>query len=326
MKTIPDHRTTGLQDHGTTKLRCHGRATPPKRRSPAFTLLSSTLYALTLSLLLNHSASAQTWQTVDDFQYVAGLAAENFGLTVAPSGIVYASGWAGDGTTRHGLVMASADGGNTWSAPLDDFVYPGSATMDDGGITADSVGNLYVAGHYYGNPQHQFVRRSTDGGGSWQTVDDVALGGYSSFPSFGGGITADTSGNVYVIGRAVNTWSIRKGTGATSYATVDTFQPGSSQAWAVFDHPIAGTFAVGYGTMVSKHSTSQAWIVRRSLDGGATWATVDVYQASSGYGAWARGIGADAQGSLYVVGFASVPYKSSRVNHWQVRKSDNHGR
>ncbi len=126
-------------------------------------------------------------------------------------------------------------------------------------------------------------------------------------------------------GRAVNTWSIRKGTGATSYATVDTFQPGSSQAWAVFDHPIAGTFAVGYGTMVSKHSTSQAWIVRRSLDGGATWATVDVYQASSGYGAWARGIGADAQGSLYVVGFASVPYKSSRVNHWQVRKSDNGG-
>jgi hypothetical protein len=198
--------------------------------------------------------------------------------------------------------------------------------MDDGGITADLAGNLYVAGHYYGAPQHQFVRRSIDGGGTWLTVDDVAVGSVSSFPSAAGGITTDTSGNVYVAGRANNTWSVRKGTGGTSYATVDTFQPGSSQAWAVFAHPTAGTFAVGQGTITvgSKRSvsTSTGWFVRRSLDGGATWATVDAYQASNGYGAQARGIGADAQGNLYVVGLASVP---KSVNHWQVRKSANGG-
>jgi hypothetical protein len=291
---------------------------PPSSHSTLFTLF-------TVSGFLASVASAQTWQTVDDFQYLAGAAAENFGLAVAPSGIVYACGWAADGMTRHGLVMATTDGGDTWSAPLDDFVYSGLATMDDGGITADSVGDLYVAGHYYGSPQHQFVRRSTDGGCSWQTVDDVVVGTSSSFPSGARGITADTSGNVYVAGRAYNTWSIRKGTGGTSYATVDTFQPGSSQAWAVFAHPTAGTFAVGYGTLVSKNSSSAAWVVRRSLDGGATWATADTYQASSGYGAEARGIGADAQGNLYVVGFASVPNKGSRINHWQVRKSANGG-
>ena len=109
---------------------------------------------------------AQTWQTVDDFQYVAGQAAVNFGLAVGPSGTLYASGYASDGVTYHGLVMASADGGITWSTPLDDFVYPGSTTRYDGGIVADSAGNLYVAGRYYfsSGPFYRFVRRSTDGG------------------------------------------------------------------------------------------------------------------------------------------------------------------
>jgi hypothetical protein len=49
--------------------------------------------------------------------------------------------WQSHPSGAHGLVMASADGGNTWSAPVDDFVYPGSHTRDDG-IVADSGGNV----------------------------------------------------------------------------------------------------------------------------------------------------------------------------------------
>ena len=322
MNAANDNGTSGFKDYQTIGLRdC---ATEPRRaRVPANPI------ALFAAMMLTLPASAQTWQTVDQYQYAPGVAAENFGLAAAPSGVIYACGWAGDGTTRHGLVMASADGGTTWSAPLDDFVYAGTATMDDGGITIDSAGILYVAGHYYGNPQHQIVRRSTDAGSTWQTVDDVAVGTYSSSPSGSGGITADTSGNVFVVGRANNTWSIRKGIGGTSYATVDAYQPGSSQAWAVFAHPTAGIFAVGQGTitLTSKHSVSSSagWFVRRSLDDGATWATVDAYQASSGSAAQARGIGTDAQGNLYVVGFADVPNKSLSISHWQVRKSANGG-
>jgi hypothetical protein len=85
-------------------------------------------------------------------------------------------------------------------------------------------------------------------------------------------------------------------------------------------------------TVTSKHgsttySTSSVWTVRRSLDGGATWATVD----SSIYGD-PRGIGADAAGNLYVVG-ASVPPIVSYLapiadlpsGHWLVRKSNDGG-
>ena len=71
-----------------------------------------------------HASFAQTWQTVDDFQYVAGGASLNYGLTVAPNGTLFASGYAGDASgLYHGLVIASTDSGNTWSAPLDDYLY-----------------------------------------------------------------------------------------------------------------------------------------------------------------------------------------------------------
>src|SRR6266581_3035831 len=46
--------------------------------------------------LLTHTTLAQTWQTVDDFQYVTGQTAVSFGLTVAPSGILFASGYGFD--------------------------------------------------------------------------------------------------------------------------------------------------------------------------------------------------------------------------------------
>ena len=97
------------------------------RLSPSAPTLSrsyakrSTLHAL-LGLaisLLGASPFAQSWQTVDDFQYVAGQPAENFGLVAAPSGVLFASGFGFDASgTSHGLVMASADSGNTWSAPI----------------------------------------------------------------------------------------------------------------------------------------------------------------------------------------------------------------
>ena len=279
--------------------------------------------------LLVRTSHAQAWQTVDDFQYVAGEWAVNFGLAVAPSGILFASGYAADSVgVGHGLIMASTDGGNTWSAPLDDFVYPGSATRDDGGICADAAGNLYVAGRYYfsSGPEYRFVRRSTDGGATWSTVDTVAISGFYAFPLAATQIGADSAGNVYVTVPNLNTWSIRKGVGGTSFSTVDTFQPNDSQANAVFVHPTAGVFVAGYGTVTTKKGSSQAWMVRRSLDGGAAWTTVDTYQASSGYSATAYGIGADASGNLYVVGNAGLSSNGRNSGlYWVVRKSANGG-
>ena len=89
---------------------------PPSSRALILILLRSMLHAL-LGLgisLLAPATFAQTWQTADDFQYVAGQPAVNVGLTVAPSGMLFASGWGNDAAgVSHGLVMASSDAGNT---------------------------------------------------------------------------------------------------------------------------------------------------------------------------------------------------------------------
>src|SRR5689334_9576818 len=132
------------------------------KRIRKFCSLTSLATTAAAALLLDaNPANAQTWQMADDFQYVAGQTAVNFGLAVAPSGTVFACGFAGDGVNaEHGLVMASVDGGNTWSTPVDDFFSPGASTRDDGGIGSDSSGNLYVAGRYYfsSGPFYRFVR------------------------------------------------------------------------------------------------------------------------------------------------------------------------
>jgi hypothetical protein len=66
---------------------------------------------------------------------------------------------------------------------LDDFAPPGrhvdffGAFDLGGGIASDPAGNLYVSGLSYpdeaSNADAQwYVRRSTDGGATWTTVDD----------------------------------------------------------------------------------------------------------------------------------------------------------
>jgi hypothetical protein len=108
---------------------------------------------------------------------------------------------------------------------------------------------------------------------------------------------------------------------------VDSFSAyGYGIAEAVFAHPTAGIFAVGaaYAPDIHNRATS-SWIVRRSQNGGATWATVDTYRLASLNFAIANGIGADSQGNLYVVGHANAPYGQSGYAHWIVRKSADGG-
>jgi len=275
---------------------------------------------------------------VDDFQYVAGQAAVNYGLAVAPNGTLFASGYGDDSTgLAHGLVMASTDGGNTWSAPLDDYIFaPGYATLYDGGMVADATGNLYLAGETYdvvgsSVANHWVVRRSTNNGVTWSLVDDFAPGGILTQPF---SLTSNSAGNMYVAGiadfgnGAGQVWTVRKGIGGTSFSTVDSFSvTGASEADGIYAHPTAGIFAVGSATIPGTkgyfHTT--AWIVRRSTNGGATWSTVDTFQLSPNLTSRAFGVGADAPGNLYVVGQGFIKNGKNAYSHWIVRKSANGG-
>jgi hypothetical protein len=288
--------------------------------------------------LLTPATFAQGWLTVDDFQYVPAESTYTYGLTTAPNGRLFACGFGYDAAgVAHGLVIASGDGGNTWSGPVDDFVYPGlSYTRYEAGIVADSVGNLYVAGRAYddgspsGGPFHWIVRRSTDGGETWSLADDFIPGGSGTEPY---GITVDAAGNLYVAGDADYNasgqyWTVRKGIGGTNFFTVDNFPDGSYYtALTVFAHPTAGIFTAGEGPVATNKfgNVTYGWLVRRSTNGGTNWTTADAFVLASGYRANPFGIGTDTNGNLYVAGRAASQYKGSGYFHWLVRKGNNTG-
>ena len=283
-------------------------------------------------------AFAQTWQTVDDFQYF-GQGADAASLAVAPSGVIFAagSGTGADGLA-HALITASADDGVTWSAPLDDFINAGAYNAYYNAVACDPLGHVYGAGYYYNNvnslPNHWAVRASADGGATWSTVDDYQDGWYPQANA----VASDSAGNIFVAGYAdggngTSAWLVRRGLTGGNFTTVDriptTYFAG---AQAIFVHPTAGIFAAGPGPIAYYKTgkvSAYGWLVRRSTDGGTTWASVDSFALSSGYSASAQGIGADAFGNLYAVGFADAVTGSGThktVNrHWIVRKSTNGG-
>ena len=263
-----------------------------------------------------------------------GNGEENFGLTVAPSGIVYSSGtgYASDRSGWHGIVLASDNAGTNWTTMIDDSP-PGVSITYSAGVVSDAAGNLYVGGvafdETFAQSDHWVVRRSTDGGLTWTAADDFDMGGFSGAFDPPTGITADLAGNVYVCGVSAVagklSWTIRKGTGGTSFSTVDIFTMPNSRPEAIFAHPTAGIFTVGYGDIIIKGKASRAWVMRRSTDSGANWQTIDTFQLSSGKTAHANGIGADSLGGLYVVGHAFAPSPGGDASHWIARKSSNGG-
>lgn len=63
------------------------------------------------------------------------------------------------------------------------------------------------------------------------------------------------------------------------------------------------------------------WVVRKSEDKGATWATVDDFQLNAGEGSRATAIASDSNGNLYVVGEGV----SASQYYWVARKSSDGG-
>ncbi len=271
-----------------------------------------------------------------DYAGPDGSGAANWGLVVAPSGGLYAVGSelpGGDYWNSKQLVLASGDSGSTWSL-LDSFAPPGRYVDCfinglGGGVTSDASGNLYVSSFTYDSVSSDrlgwYVRRSTDGGATWTTVDDMVTA--PLWPATDDvGIAADGAGNVYVAATDVyylnsvwyHDWTIRKGIGGTSFSTIDVLP--NSFPKDIFVHPTAGIFVVGQTQLANKGPTILAWLVRRSTDGGATWSNVDTFLLSKS--AVAMGIGTDASGNLYVVGSGTV---ASTGDHWIVRKSTNGG-
>lgn len=308
--------------------------------------------ASTAVLLSIHSDSqAQTWQTIDDAEGSTGEGVRE--VTSDSAGNIFAAGWIRDASERyHAVITRSSDSGATWGTVAD---YPAlndpSAPNGPGAgfsamAAADVAGGetvLVASGrdtrvlgndYYLGVSGNWLTVRSKDAGVTWETVDKYSHPTYKTAfdPS---SVAVDSSGSIYLMGAATENvvgkggrvttlshWLIRKGlasAGGIVWSTVGDFSYPTSTVGGVV---CVGTdvFAVGGG--------ADSWLVRKSSDGGATWAVVDNYRLSSTGDSLPVRIAADATGNLYVVGSAGEVVTSGKGKtattvtnrYWIVRK------
>jgi hypothetical protein len=274
--------------------------------------------------LENRTLMSATWGTDDTVPNSGDIN----GMVADRAGNIYAVGI--DGNTNNGLIREKAAGSTTWTtifAPTSNGPRLTSAAVD-------GSGNLFVGGYTsawvvlerpaptLANPQPAF-----------QTIDTFTTGWSGNICN---GLATDAAGNVIAVGQIANNkryWGVRKGTYSSAtakwtFATVDQFvaDGGSVGVTIVNSGASAGEYVVG------KSGTN--WTVRKSVNGGSTWSTVDSfrYDTVGTASSYPKAVTSDVSGNVYVVGggYTSVitgyaknhtPIYSNSASHWLVRKS-----
>lgn len=235
-------------------------------------------------------------------------------MAVDLTGGIYVVGTA----NGHGMVRYSPDEGSNWIT-RDDFVHPPESAWETdnyfNAVTVDHAGTVFVGGCGGG---HWIVRRSTDRGVTWETVDDyyTPMTG-PEIPGTNGrvfSLSSDHEGRVYALGSmhitgpTYNRWWIRgSGPSGTNWDTRLVL----FSAWASAAQITCAGEDVYAAGAVNGEPYAVGLIVRSS-DHGVTWTTnyervQDLHYA----------ITADSAANLYSAG---TSYSSTSFV-FQVRKA-----
>jgi hypothetical protein len=210
------------------------------------------LSAVALLGAIPSTSTAQTWQTVLDYQFVAGKPARGDGIAADPAGHVFTAGTAIDAAgvlqgialTTDTTKLASGNWSAAWNLSDDTllnnpYIDPTQYHSDIYDCGYDSKGNLYSVGQLWPDSTGQafwYVRASSDGGLTWSTVDQ-----YQYSPgqwAWATGFAADSSGNIYVVGAAHSVTVVGSGKKATTQTILHRLVRRSSdggQSWTVVD-------------------------------------------------------------------------------------------
>jgi hypothetical protein len=140
----------------------------------------------------------QNWYSVDSFQNEVGANSEASWIARIDNSTAVSVGKGTAAGEYHWIARKSTDSGETWTT-VDDFDYGTSSVALFALATSSDV--IFVAG--YGDPgtglKHALIRRSTDGGATWATVDDFTNGTENIYND----IAVDKNGIIYVLGSTV---------------------------------------------------------------------------------------------------------------------------
>jgi hypothetical protein len=255
------------------------------------------------------------WELIDTFKTAPG-ASNCRSIAVDSRGNVYAAGFAAIGPTLYWIVRKGSPdpaGGWRWNT-VDKLGLKGIGWSSPSAICINQADDVFVSGHIGGSNYQQMwsVRRSTDKGKTWETVDSLPVPiGYSRATT----IAADATGAIYAAGLVVNCsfvparqyWIVRKSIDrGETWSIVDTFRSldYALPAAMAFDGS-GGVFVGGVG----ENANGQHWIVRhgRPVRGKLVWATSDWWQMAPGLSAAVKGIAAGPGGYIYASGFAESP-------------------
>lgn len=220
-------------------------------------------------------------------------------------------------------------GAALWVAPLTDTTFAQSAwetvdvfTMGQSGaifgMAAVGNGVVFSAGNGADATGifYPYVRRSLDGGANWSQMLQLPTSGLAYGVTVGqkSGLVFATAGTTDTKKAGWGNWlTLRSADGGTTWSTVDFLSAPSGKAdpYAVVEDA-AGRVFVG-GNLGDLNNTDH-WLIRRSLDGGTTWTTVD--NVAKGLNV-VRGMVATPAG-VFAAGYLGKPF-------WTVRCSNDGG-
>jgi hypothetical protein len=230
------------------------------------------------------------------------------GIRLDVEGNLYAAGTAIPylGAFIMSTVKFSADGTLLWEK---ETILPGSPASRAAGIEVDKTGNAYVTGHITdAGGIHKFitVKFNATGSEEWITISDKPANTTHTFSS----LTLDASGNVYILGMAVNA-------GDSGYSRTAAIKLGSNgkELWRQtlgdqhMSYSGSEITAAGSGMIYITGGvyTSQSWdrsifTAALSPEGEMKW--IDTLSGGNGYA-----VNVHPDGGVYVAGSVGDTYE-----------------
>jgi hypothetical protein len=273
--------------------------------------------------------SGRTWQTQSINTTAGWTGTEYNALTFDPAGCLVTACEIWDpnpNNHKNWIVQRSCDSGASFSW-IDSYQEGHCPSAQD--IAFSANGDLYVAGwaRSFDEPSVWAVRKSSDGGATWATVDLQGTEGSNDAMA----IACQPNGNIFVGGHmsylskrvAIDRWIVKRSVNrGQTWTIVDTFQESSNCRSGVTASTVdqaGNVYVAGWADNVGKRSGFTDWIVRRSADNGITWTVVDSFTLATGHALSPLAMTVDPSGNLWVCGYTE-PNDGIYPMHWIVRK------